>query len=231
MQPSLPSKPGCSHWVPGNLAGRQDGPGRGYQGVGGLGLTNPPTGPGMLAAVAAVATRMSLTPMQTPPALSLPLTGGGSTDDLALGTGADGRFSLVVFFRGLHCPVCRKQVCELDRRLADLREAGVGRVLAVSMETPERSAQLVQEWHLDDLPVAHSLSEASARQWGLLVSTAIKDGEAPVFNEPGMFVLDADGTLYWSNVSSMPFGRPDLNDVIAGLQFAQKADYPARGAA
>jgi len=78
---------------------------------------------------------------------------GGTTDDLALGTGADGRFSLVVFFRGLHCPVCRKQAGELDRRLAELREAGVGRVLAVSMETPERSAQLAQEWHLGDLPV------------------------------------------------------------------------------
>jgi len=174
---------------------------------------------------------MTPTPTHTAPSLSLPLTGGGSTDDLALGTGADGRFSLVVFFRGLHCPVCRKQVGELNRRLADLREAGVGRVLAVSMESSERSAQLVQEWHLGALPVAHGLSEASAREWGLFVSTAIKDGEAPVFNEPGMFVLDADGTVYWSNVSSMPFGRPALDDVVAGLQFAQKQDYPARGAA
>jgi peroxiredoxin len=174
---------------------------------------------------------MTLTPTHTAPSLSLPLTGGGSTDDLALGTGADGRFSPVVFFRGLHCPVCRKQVGELDRRLGDLREAGVGRVVAVSMETSERSAQLVQEWHLGDLPVAHGLSEASAREWGLFVSTAIKDGEAPVFNEPGVFVLDADGTVYWSNVSSMPFGRPALDDVLAGLQFAQQQDYPAQGAA
>ncbi len=88
---------------------------------------------------------MTPKPTQTAPALSLPLTGGGTTDDLVLGTGADGRFSLVVFFRGLHCPVCRRQVGELDRRLGDLREAGVGRVLAVSMETAERSAQLVQK--------------------------------------------------------------------------------------
>lgn len=174
---------------------------------------------------------MTLTPTHTAPSLSLPLTGGGSTDDLELGTGADGRFSLVVFFRGLHCPVCRKQLAELDRRLDDLRGAGVGRVLAVSMESAERSAQLVQEWRLDALPVAHGLSEASARTWGLFVSSAIKEGEAPVFNEPGVFSLDADGSVYWSNVSSMPFGRPALDDVIAGLQFAQKQAYPARGAA
>ncbi|MDJ0357795.1 peroxiredoxin-like family protein [Paenarthrobacter sp. PH39-S1] len=174
---------------------------------------------------------MTLHPTQTAPTLSLPLTGGGSTDELALGSGAGGRFSLVVFFRGLHCPVCRKQLGELDRRLVDLNDAGVGRVLAVSMETPERSAQLVEQWHLRNLPVACGLTEASAREWGLFISTAIKDGEAPVFNEPGMFVLDADGTLFWSSVSSMPFGRPAIDDVLAGLQFAQKSEYPARGAA
>ena len=48
---------------------------------------------------------MTLTPTQAPPAIPWPLTRGGSTADLALGSGADGRFSLVVFFRGLHCPV------------------------------------------------------------------------------------------------------------------------------
>lgn len=174
---------------------------------------------------------MTLKPTQPAPALSLPLTSGGSTDDLALGTGADGRFTLVVFFRGLHCPICRKQLSEIDRRLGDLRDAGIGRIVAVSMETPERSAELVDQWHLGELPVAHGLTEASAREWGLFVSTAIKDGEAPMFNEPGVFVLDNDGTVFWSNVSSMPFGRPALDEVIGGLQFAQKVDYPARGAA
>ena len=131
---------------------------------------------------------MTLTPAQAAPTLSLPLTGGGSTDDLALGSGAEGRFTLVVFFRGLHCPVCRKQLSELQRRLVDLREAGVGRVLAVSMETPQRSAQLVQEWHLRDLPVAFGLTGAPAPEWGLFVSAALTAGESPVFNEPGAFV-------------------------------------------
>ncbi|MGB0101609.1 MAG: redoxin family protein [Nocardioides sp.] len=174
---------------------------------------------------------MSITPTHETPTLSLDLTGGGRTDDLALGTGADGRFTLVVFFRGLHCPVCRKQLGEIDRRLDDLREAGVGRVVAVSMETAERSSELVDAWHLDHLSVAHGLSAESAREWGLHLSTGIKDGEPGLFNEPGMFVLDADRSLFWSSVASMPFGRPVLDDVIAGLTWAQQNDYPARGAA
>lgn len=102
---------------------------------------------------------MTLLPTQSAPDLRLDLVGGGSTDDLKLGTGADGRFSLVVFYRGLHCPICRKQLAEIDRRVKDLKEAGVGRVVAVSMETAERSARIVDQWHLINLPVAYGLSE------------------------------------------------------------------------
>jgi hypothetical protein len=148
-----------------------------------------------------------LMPTTPAPPLSLPVTGGGSTDDLALGTGTDGRFTLVVFFRGLHCPVCRAQLSELDRRREDVAAAGVGRVVAISMETAERSASLVERWHLDALAVAHSLTE------------------------PGMVVLDADGTVFWTSVASTPFGRPPLDDVLAGLRLAQEAGYPVRGAA
>ena len=174
---------------------------------------------------------MTLKPTQLTPDLALPLTGGGTTDDLALGSGTDGRFSLILFFRGLHCPVCRKQLGELNRRLSELRAAGIGRVVAVSMETQSRSEQLVEEWGLDQLPVAYALSEASARSWGLYVSAAIKEGEPAVFNEPGVFVLDTDRSLFWSSVATMPFGRPALDDVLAGLRFAQDNNYPARGAA
>lgn len=174
---------------------------------------------------------MTLTPTDQVPILALPLAAGGTTGDLRLGTGADGRFSLVVFFRGLHCPVCRKQLSELDHRLGELNDAGVGRVVAVSMETPERAAHVVRDWNLGDLPVAHSLTEQAARRWGLFVSAGIKEGEPALFNEPGMFVLDADGSLYWSSVASMPFGRPAIDDLIAGLRFAQDKNYPARGAA
>lgn len=174
---------------------------------------------------------VTLTPKTTAPTLSLPLTGGGSTDDLALGTGADGRFTVLVFFRGLHCPVCRAQLSELDRRADDLRTAGVGRVVAVSMETQERSESLVEQWHLETLPVAHGLSEDAARTWGLFLSTGLNEHEPALFNEPGIVVLDSDGTVYWSTLSSMPFARPPLDDILKALSFVQEKDYPARGTA
>jgi peroxiredoxin len=174
---------------------------------------------------------MTLLPTQKAPNLGLDLVGGGNTDDLKLCTGADGRFTLVVFYRGLHCPICRKQLAEIDRRIDDLQAAGIGRTVAVSMETAERSTRVVDEWHLSKLPVAYGLPEEAARSWGLNLSRAIKDGEPDLFNEPGIFILDDDGTLFWSSTATMPFGRPSLDDLIAGVRYAQDHDYPARGAA
>lgn len=174
---------------------------------------------------------MKLLPTQTAPDLALNLVGGGTTNDLKLGTGTGGRFSMVVFYRGLHCPICRKQLTEIDKRINDLTEAGIGRAVAVSMETEDRSARIVDEWHLTNLPVAYGLSEESARTWGLNLSHAINDREPDLFNEPGIFLLDEDGTLFWSSTATMPFGRPPLDDVIAGVRYAQDHDYPARGAA
>lgn len=99
------------------------------------------------------------------------------------------------------------------------------------METADRSACIVDQWHLANLHVAHGLSEESARPWGLNLSIAIKEGEPDLFNEPGIFILDDDGTLFWSSTATMPLGGPSLDDVIAGLRYAQEHDYPARGAA
>ncbi|MDQ6752151.1 MAG: redoxin family protein [Actinomycetota bacterium] len=174
---------------------------------------------------------MTLLPTQPAPDLALSLVGGGTTADLKLGTGTGGRYSLVVFYRGLHCPICRKQLAEIDRRIEDLKRAGIGQVVAVSMETAERSTRIVDQWHLGNLPVAYGLSEESARSWGLNLSRAIKEGEPELFNEPGIFILDEDGALFWSGTATMPFGRPSLDDIIAGVRYAQDHDYPARGAA
>ncbi|MHA7175012.1 redoxin domain-containing protein [Arthrobacter monumenti] len=174
---------------------------------------------------------MTLLPTQTAPKLSLPLTGAGTTDDLFTGSAEAGRFTAVFFFRGLHCPICRKQLAEINKRLGDLSDAGIGKVVAVSMETEPRSAELVDTWGLENLPVAHSLDEETARQWGLYISGSINEGEPEVFSEPGVFIFDSDGSLFWSSIATMPFGRPALDDIIAGVRFAQEHNYPARGAA
>ena len=66
---------------------------------------------------------------QPAPTLDLPLVGGGR---VGLAATTPHQFALVVAYRGVHCPQCRRQPSELDSRLGGLRDFGVDKVVAVS---------------------------------------------------------------------------------------------------
>jgi len=166
-------------------------------------------------------------PRQEAPELSIELLSG---DTYVLADQAPDRFTMVVFFRGLHCPVCQAQLRELDRRLDYLSERGIG-VIAVSGETRARTQQLKEEWKLNRLPLAPGLTEERMRAGGLFVSRAISDTEPDLFNEPGLFLIALDGTVYYESVLSMPVGRPRLDDLLGGIDYWTTNDYPARGEA
>lgn len=68
------------------------------------------------------------------------------------------------------------------------------------------------------------------REWGLFVSRAINDDEPSVFNEPAVFLIRPDGTVYYEAILSMPVGRPRLDDLLAAIQWWTAHGYPARGA-
>jgi len=167
-----------------------------------------------------------LKPRTAAPPLAAQLVSGAVW---SLADQAPERFTLVVFYRGYHCPQCQKQLSEIDRRHDDLAAVGVDSVVAVSGDTEERARRTVQEWGLERLPVAYGADVDVIHAWGLFLSKAVKDGEADLFNEPGMFLVQPDGTLYSASVQSMPFARPRLDDVIKGVQFVTDNDYPARG--
>lgn len=158
------------------------------------------------------------------PALSLPLAGGGTFDLQAQTPGAA---TMVIFYRGYHCPVCKGYLEKVAAQAAAFAEKGMPIVL-VSMDGQERAEKAKAEWGLADLPVAYGLTEAQARAWGLYVTNSIKEAEIPVFNEPGTFWVLPDGTLYLIDIASMPFARPDL-DILLGRVVAIGNGYPARG--
>jgi peroxiredoxin len=166
-------------------------------------------------------------PGQPAPELIVDLLSGGSYD---LADRKPAAFAMVVFFRGLHCPVCQVQLRELDRRLDELRERGVD-VVAISGDTRERTEQIRDAWRLERLALGYGLSEEQMRAWGLFVSHGITDNEPPVFNEPGLFLIKPGGTVYYESILSMPVGRPRLDDVLAGIDYWTAHDHPARGEA
>ena len=166
-------------------------------------------------------------PRQLAPDQTVPLLSGGT---YRLADQHPDGYTMVVFFRGLHCPVCRAQLSELNRRLDDIHDQGID-VIAVSGETRERTEQLASEWKLDRLPLGYGLTEGPMREWGLFVSHGIYDHEPALFSEPGLFLIAPDGTVYYESILSMPVGRPRLDDLLGGLKYWREHNYPARGEA
>ena len=171
-----------------------------------------------------------LLPRQLVPTLSVNTISGQTW---AFADQAPERFTMVVFYRGLHCPVCRTYIGELDKLLEDYGQRGVN-VVAISSDTEERARTTKETWGVQNLAIGYGLDLEVARQWGLYISsgrgkTSIGIEEPAMFSEPGVFLVRADGTLYWASVQTMPFARPHFKEVLAGLDFVIKADYPARG--
>jgi len=174
----------------------------------------------------------SLMPRQPVPALSVPALAGGNLNLLA---GRAANFTLLVFYRGFHCPLCRAYLNELNRLHDDFVQRGV-EVLVVSSDSEERARRARDEWSLDHLAIGYGLEIDAARRWGLYVSTSrglTSTGveEPSLFSEPGIFLIRPDLTLYWGSVQTMPFARPHFKDMLGGIDFVLAKNYPARGEA
>ena len=171
-----------------------------------------------------------LFPRRKVPALELELAGGGRFD---LARETPQRFTLVVFYRGLHCPICKLQLRDLERNLPEFAKRGVT-VIAASCDTRERAEKAKADWGLASLRVAYGLELAVARSWGLYISagrgmTSAGVEEPPLFSEPALYLVRADGTLYFGSVQTMPFARPHFADILSAIDYVVANDYPARG--
>lgn len=172
----------------------------------------------------------ALTPRQPVPALSVPLANGGR---FVLGDSPAPKFDLVVFYRGLHCPICAKYLMELERLVPEFEKRGV-QVVAVSSDSAERAQAMAEKIKAEHLRIGHDLGLQAARQWGLYISasrgqTSIGIEEPALFSEPGVFIVQPDGSLYYGSTQTMPFARPPFQDLLAAIDFAIAKDYPARG--
>ncbi|WP_018700392.1 peroxiredoxin-like family protein [Amorphus coralli] len=165
-----------------------------------------------------------LLPRQPVPDLTLPLVGGGTW---SLDANKGENFTLVVVYRGLHCPICKRYLGQLQSLLPEFEKRGVS-VVAISTDDQEKAEQAKADWGLDQLSVAYGLDLATARKWGLYISSG-RNKEPELFAEPGLFFVKPDGTLYFGSVQTMPFARPPLGDLPGALDFVIQNDYPARG--
>jgi peroxiredoxin len=171
-----------------------------------------------------------LVPRQPVPALTVETLVHGRFD---LSNEAPEHFIMLVFYRGLHCPICAKYLMELERLAPDFEKRGVS-VIALSSDNRERAAAMAEKVRTVQLRIGYGVALQTAREWGLYISesrgkTSIGIEEPARFSEPGVFLIRPDGTLYYGAVQTMPFARPNFSDLIGAIDFAVANAYPARG--
>ncbi len=54
-------------------------------------------------------------------------------------------YTMILFYRGLHCPICQQQLGELEQRLEEFRKLGV-EAIAISGDSQDRAQTTKQEW-------------------------------------------------------------------------------------
>lgn len=175
---------------------------------------------------------MALKPRKPVPALEFDTVGGGRW---SLAQQKPQNFTMVVFYRGLHCPQCKRYLTELNGLIGEFDKRGVPAVVT-STDGKERAEQAKAQWGLPNLTVGYGVSIDKAREWGLYISTSrgvtsLGIEEPALFAEPGLFLMKPDATLYWGSVATMPFARPHFNEIAAAIDFALAKNYPARGEA
>ena len=168
-----------------------------------------------------------LYPGQAAPALKVETLAHGGFD-LTRDGGAQG--TLVVFYRGLHCPICTRQMAEVESKLDVFTAMGV-EVLMLSCDPADKARETARQAGVSALKVGHSFDTRLARDdWGLWVSKAREGTQDPdFFFEPGHFFIGADNAVFMGWVQTLPQARPQIDDIAGAIRGALDNGLPPRG--
>ena len=147
-----------------------------------------------------------------------------------LGLSGPSTFDLIAIYRGSFCPYCRGFIKQLNVRTLAFRARGI-EPIAISMDDEQHARRAVREWGLETLTIGYGFSLRAAREWGVFVTSRIQEGVEVTFCEPALYLVTPQKTLYAVIIQSLPCGRPDLDNLLDGLDYLQKQGYPVRGSA
>lgn len=168
------------------------------------------------------------TPKPTPDAIlapmSFPKVGGG---EITVG-GTRDNWTLLVVYRGKHCPRCKKYLNILSAMKGDWESSGFD-IAVVSADTAEKAQADMAEFGWD-FDLGYGLSEDQMATLGVYVTDPLSPGESDRrFAEPGTFVMRPDGSQIVVAISNGPAVRPDLAELLDGMVFNKTNDRPTRG--
>jgi len=137
-------------------------------------------------------------------------------------------WTLLVVYRGKHCPRCKKYLNILNEMRSDWADAGFD-IAVVSADSQEKAQADQAEfgWGFD---LGYDLSEVQMATLGVYVTEPMSPEETDRrFAEPGIFVLRADGSQIVVAISNGPAVRPELAELLDGMIFNKTKDRPHRG--
>lgn len=168
------------------------------------------------------------TPKPIPDSILAPMTfpklGGGK---ISIG-GSQENWTLLIVYRGKHCPRCKKYLNILDKMRGDWADAGFD-IAVVSADPLEKASADQAEfgWGFD---LGYDLSETQMETLGLYVTDPLSPSETDRrFAEPGTYVIREDGSLIVVALSNGPAARPELSELLDGMKFNKTKNRPARG--
>lgn len=139
------------------------------------------------------------------------------------------RWTLLIVYRGRHCPRCKRYLNKLNSALPSWID--IMDVVVVSADTQEKAKADREEfgWTFD---LCYGMTEIQMRALGLYVSEPLSEAETTgLFAEPGTFAIRPDGSLMLVDISNGPAARPDLEELLDGMKFNIENDRPVRGTA
>jgi peroxiredoxin len=173
-------------------------------------------------------------PGDTMPAIDARLVSGGSW---TLAAEKPARLTLLAFYRGIFCPICRVWVGDLDRLVPEFEKRGVS-VIALSCDKQEGAEKAVKDWGLKNLRIGYGLDVEDARRAGLYISEgrglnpASGEKEPMLFAEPALLLVKPEGELYAAWIQSTPYARMHIAEILtAADNFVAKDIPPPRGSA
>ncbi|HZY77783.1 MAG TPA: peroxiredoxin family protein [Jatrophihabitantaceae bacterium] len=146
------------------------------------------------------------------PSLTVHQSGGGT---FTVPDVFEGKFGVVLFYRGSWCPYCNAQLRAFERARAQLAEVGAD-VVALSVDDEATTAQLVAK-HKLTFPVGFGADASAVAE----ATGAFVDPEGGYLQSTG-FVLDPGGKVVISVYSSGAIGRLVPDDVVGLIRYLRE---------
>ena len=137
-------------------------------------------------------------------------------------------WTLLIVYRGNHCPRCKKYLNVLNNMRCDWNNAGFD-IVVVSADSSKKALADLTEfgWGFN---LCYGLTEEQMATLGVYVTDPLSPEEADGrFAEPGTFILREDGSQIIVSLSNGPAVRPELTELLDGMIFNKNNDRPHRG--